>query len=259
MNREEKKKIRADKLLVERGLCESREKAQALILAGKVSYTLDEKTFIKIKKPSETIPIEAKLYVEEDLPYVSRGGLKLEGALKVFEIDPKGMVCLDIGASTGGFTHCLLLKGAKKVYALDVGKGQLHYKLRNDPRVIVMEEINARYLTKEMFPESFDLITIDVSFISLKKILPVIPPLLKEEGLVLALIKPQFEVGPREVKKGVVKDTRLHFRVVQEIWAFAEELGFKPLGVAESPILGAKGNKEFFICLKKVSPKVEET
>ncbi len=191
------KKVRADKLLVEKGLCESREKAQALILAGKVFFSLDGKNFTKIKKPGETIPEKAFLYVEEDFPYVSRGGLKLEKALEVFEITPKDMVCLDIGASTGGFTHCLILKGAKKVYALDVGKGQLHQKLREDPRVIVMEEINARYLTPEMFSEKFDLITVDVSFISLKKILPVLPPLLKKNGKVLALIKPQFEVGKK--------------------------------------------------------------
>ncbi|MEZ0344132.1 MAG: TlyA family RNA methyltransferase [Caldimicrobium sp.] len=245
------KKIRADKLLVERGLCESREKAQALILAGKVFFSLDAQNFILVKKPGENLPESAVLHIEEDFPYVSRGGLKLEKALEVFEIDPKGMICLDIGASTGGFTHCLILKGAKKVYALDVGKGQLHQKLREDPRVVVMEEINARYLNPEMFPEKFDLITVDVSFISLKKILPVLPPLLKEEGKVLALIKPQFEVGPREVKKGVVRDSKLHFGVIQDLWEFSETLNFKPLGVCESPILGAKGNKEFFICLEK--------
>lgn len=245
------KKVRVDKLLVERGLCESREKAQALILAGKVFYSLDGKTFTKVRKPGEILPEDTLLQIEEDFPYVSRGGLKLEKALEVFEIDPKDMVCLDIGAGTGGFTHCLLLKGAKKVYALDVGKGQLHQKLREDPKVIVMEEINARYLTQEMFPEKFDLITVDVSFISLKKILPVLPPLLKDKGRVLALIKPQFEVGPKEVKKGVVKDPSLHFRVVQEIWDFSEKVNFKPLGICESPILGAKGNKEFFICLEK--------
>jgi 23S rRNA (cytidine1920-2'-O)/16S rRNA (cytidine1409-2'-O)-methyltransferase len=245
------KKIRADKLLVEKGLCESREKAQALILAGKVSFSLDGKNFIKVKKPGETLPESVKLHLEVDFPYVSRGGLKLEKALEVFEINPKEMIALDIGASTGGFTHCLLLRGAKRVYALDVGKGQLHQKLREDKRVILMEEINARYLTPEMFPEKFDLITVDVSFISLKKILPVLPPLLKENGTVLALIKPQFEVGKREVKKGIVRDPRLHFKVVQDIWEFSEKIGFKPLGVCESPILGTKGNKEFFICLEK--------
>ncbi|MFN4131705.1 MAG: TlyA family RNA methyltransferase [Caldimicrobium sp.] len=246
-----KNKLRADKLLVEKGFTESREKAQALILAGKVFYSLDGINYTPVNKPGDLLPGDVFLKIEEDFPYVSRGGLKLEGALKVFEINPKDWVCLDVGASTGGFTHCLLIFGAKKVYAIDVGRGQLHHKLREDPRVIYHEGINARYLTPEFFSEKFDLITIDVSFISLKKILPVLVPLLKEEAIILALIKPQFELSPREVKKGIVKDPKLHFKVVQEIWSFAEDLGLKPLGVAESPILGTKGNKEFFICLKK--------
>lgn len=245
------KKTRIDLLLVERGLAESRQKAQALILSGKVFYSTDGLNFQPVKKSGETFPEGIILKIEEDIPYVSRGGLKLEGALKVFEINPEGMVCLDVGASTGGFTHCLLLKGAKKIYAVDVGKGQLHFKLRNHPQVILMEDINARYLKPDMFSEKFDLITIDVSFISLEKILPVLIPLLKADGLILALIKPQFELSPREVKKGVVKDPKLHFKAVQKIWCFAETLGLKPLGVAESLILGTKGNKEFFICLKK--------
>ncbi|MFN3505274.1 MAG: TlyA family RNA methyltransferase [Caldimicrobium sp.] len=246
-----RKKLRADKLLVEKGLVESRERAQALILGGKVFYSSDGKNYQIVKKPGELLPKEIFFKIEEDIPYVSRGGVKLEGALKVFQINPKDWICLDVGASTGGFTHCLLLFGAKKVYALDVGKGQLHYKLRNDPRVIFYEGINARYLKQDFFPEKFDLITVDVSFISLKKILPVLVPFLKEKGLILALIKPQFELSPREVKKGVVKDPKLHFKVVQDLWKFAEDLGMRPLGVAESSILGAKGNKEFFICLKK--------
>jgi len=245
------RKVRADKLLVEKGLVESREKAQALILAGKVKYSIDNEIFYPIKKSSEAIPEEADIIIEEEIPYVSRGGLKLEGALKVFGIDPTGFVCLDIGASTGGFTHCLLLHGARKVYALDVGKGQLHYKLRSDPRVVHMEGINARYISPELFSEKFDLITVDVSFISLKKILPGLPSLLKEAGLILALIKPQFELSPREVKKGIVKDRSLHNKVIIDIWTFAETLGLTPLGVAESPIPGAKGNREFFICLMK--------
>ncbi|MCS7198882.1 MAG: TlyA family RNA methyltransferase [Caldimicrobium sp.] len=243
------KKIRADKLLVEKGLVDSRQRAQAIILAGKVRYSTDGSNFQQIKKPSELLPVDSIFSIEEDLPYVSRGGLKLEAALKLFAIDPKDWVCLDVGASTGGFTHCLLAHRAKKVYALDVGKGQLHYKLRGDPRVISLEGINARYLTPEMFPEKFDLITVDVSFISLKRILPVLPPLLKEGGLIIALIKPQFELSPREVKRGIVKDTKLHFKVVQSIWDYALELKLKPLGVIESPLPGAKGNKEFFIAL----------
>ncbi len=244
------KKTRADLLLVERGLAESREKAKVLILAGKVLYSLDGKNFHRLLKPSQTLPPSAELKVEEDLPYVSRGGLKLEQALNLFEVDPSGLVCLDVGASTGGFTDCLLQRGAKRVYAVDVGKGLLHPKLRKDQRVIVLEGINARYLTPSCFPEKMDLITVDVSFISLKKVLPALKELLKDNGLIIALIKPQFELSPKEVKKGVVRDPKLHFKVVNEIWEFVKGLGFAPLGVVESPILGAKGNKEFLICLR---------
>lgn len=244
-------KKRLDKLLVEKGVLESREKAQALILAGKVLISLNGKIFQPAQKPGTLVPENVKVKIEEEIPYVSRGGLKLEGALKVFNLKVEGWVCLDVGASTGGFTHCLLLKGAKRIYALDVGKGQLHYSLRKDSRVVVMEGINARYLKEEMFPEKFDLITIDVSFISLKKVLPPLVPLLKEGGYILALIKPQFEVGPKFVKKGVVKDSSLHKKVVDEIWEFSKILGLHPLGVVESPILGPKGNKEFFILLKR--------
>lgn len=244
------KKIRADKLLLEKGLAESRERAQALILAGKVLYSLDGKVYKPVRKPGDLLAEDVLIEVEEDMPYVSRGGLKLEAALRLFDIKPQDWVCLDVGASTGGFTHCLLLHGAKKVYAVDVGKGQLHYRLREDPRVVLYEGINARYLTPDLFPEKFDLITVDVSFISLKKILPVLPPLLKKNGLIIALIKPQFELTPREVKKGVVRDQRLHFRVVQDLWDFALRLNLNPLGVIESPILGTKGNKEFLLCLQ---------
>jgi len=244
------KKTRADLLLVERGIAESREKAKVLILAGKVFYSLDGKNFHRLLKPSQTIPPSAEFKVEEDLPYVSRGGLKLEQALNFFEVDPSGLVCLDVGASTGGFTDCLLQRGAKRVYAVDVGKGLLHPKLRADPRVVVLEGINARYLTPSHFPEKMDLITVDVSFISLKKVLPALKELLKDSGLIIALIKPQFELSPKEVKKGIVRDPKLHLKVVNEIWEFAKDLGFEPLGVVESPILGAKGNKEFLICLR---------
>jgi 23S rRNA (cytidine1920-2'-O)/16S rRNA (cytidine1409-2'-O)-methyltransferase len=243
------KKTRADLLLVERGIAESREKAKVLILAGKVFYSLDGKNFHRLLKPSQTLPPSAEIKVEEDLPYVSRGGLKLEQALNLFEVDPSGLVCLDVGASTGGFTDCLLQRGAKRVYAVDVGKGLLHPKLREDPRVVVLEGINARYLTPFHFPEKMDLITVDVSFISLKKVLPALKELLKDNGLIIALIKPQFELSPKEVKKGIVRDPKLHLKVVNEIWEFAKDVGFEPLGVVESPILGAKGNKEFLICL----------
>lgn len=239
---------RLDLLLVKRGLAESRQKARALIMAGAV-YVNGR----RIDKAGTRVPQEASIEIKsKGLPYVSRGGLKLEGALKVFELRVQGLVCVDIGASTGGFTHCLLKHGARKVYAIDVGKAQLHEKLRADPRVIVMEGVNARYLKPEDLPERVDLVTIDVSFISLKKILPAAKSLLCPEGLILALIKPQFEVGPGEVgRKGVVKDHRKHRRVVEEIWAFGEdELGLKALGVAESPLPGPAGNREFFILFR---------
>ncbi len=245
-----RKKERADKLLVSLGLAESREKAQALILAGQVYYSLDGQTYFLVEKPSQTFPPIVNFKIKAPLPYVSRGGLKLEKALEMFAINPKGLVCLDVGASTGGFTDCLLQHGALRVYAVDVGKGQLHARLRSDPRVILYEGINARYLHPQMFPEKMDLITVDVSFISLKKVLPALKDLLSKEGHLIALIKPQFELSPQEVKKGVVRDAKLHLKAVNTIWEFAEEINFRPLGVAESPILGAKGNREFFICLK---------
>lgn len=244
-------KKRLDQLLVEKKFCESREKAQALILAKKVLISFNGKIFQTAQKPGTLVPENVKIQIQEEIPYVSRGGLKLEEALRVFDLKVKDWVCLDVGASTGGFTHCLLLKGAQRVYALDVGKGQLHYSLRKDPRVISMEGINARYLKEDMFPEKFDLITVDVSFISLKKILPPLVSLLKEKAYILALIKPQFEVGPKFLKKGVVKDSFLHKKVVDEIWEFAKNLELNPLGVVQSPLLGPKGNKEFFILLKR--------
>jgi len=240
-------KVRLDKLLVERGLAETRTKAQALILEGRVKVSVDGKNFRIIDKPGTQVPCDSELQITQKLPYVSRGGLKLEGALKCFDLSVKGLVCLDIGASTGGFTHCLLLNGAKRVYAVDVGKGQLHYSLRNDPRVVVMEKVNARHLTPEMFPEKFDLVTVDVSFISLKKIIPAALPLLKKGGLFLCLVKPQFEAGKKHLKKGVVKNPWVHKEVVDEIWSFGKTLGMVPKGVCQSPILGPKGNREFFI------------
>ena len=243
-------KVRLDKLLVELGLCESRTKAQALILEGRVKVNLGNGKFQIIDKPGTPVFTDAKVEIVEKIPYVSRGGLKLEGALKGFSIDVKDMVCLDVGASTGGFTHCLLVHGAKRVYALDVGKGQLHYELRRNPRVIVMEKVNARYLTPDMFPEKFDLITMDVSFISVKKILPVLPPLLKTKGLILTLVKPQFEAGKSFVKKGIVKNPWVHKEVVNDIWNFGQELGLYPQGVVQSPLPGVKGNIEFFILFK---------
>ncbi len=242
------RKERLDKLLVERGLAESREKARALIMAGEVY--VDGR---RIDKAGTKISPESRIEIRgKGLPFVSRGGLKLSHALQEFCLDVSGLVCADIGASTGGFTDCLLQAGAARVYAIDVGRGQLHQKLRKDPRVIVMEGINARYLRPEDLPELVDLVTIDVSFISLTKILPAAKNILKSKGYIVALIKPQFEVGPRQVGKGgVVKDPRLHEEVKYKIKGFALKEGFEILGLCESPILGPAGNKEFFILLRK--------
>ena len=241
-------KERIDKLLVARGLVESREKAQALIMAGEV--LVDGR---RVDKAGTKVPLEARIELRgKGLPFVSRGGLKLDHALKKFGLKVEGLCCADIGASTGGFTDCLLQAGARRVYAIDVGKGQLHYKLRQDPRVVVLEGVNARYLKAGDLPEPVDLVTIDVSFISLTKILPAAKEILKPGGEIVALIKPQFEVGPGQVGRGgVVKDPRLHQEVCARIASFAEELGLLVKGLTESPILGPAGNREFLIHLKK--------
>ena len=242
------RKERFDKLLVERGMVQSRERARALIMAGKVAVEGH-----RIDKPGVRVEVDAQLQIkEEGHPYVSRGGAKLEGALRAFEIDPKGMVVMDVGASTGGFTDCVLQKGAKKVYAVDVGYGQLAWKLQKDPRVVNLERRNIRYLPREEVQEEADLIVIDTSFISVEKFLPHLLGFLKRGGTILSLIKPQFEVGKREVGKGgVVRDKALHEKVVDRISNFSRGLGLKVLGVTESPLLGPKGNREFFIYLKK--------
>ncbi|MCS6875201.1 MAG: TlyA family RNA methyltransferase [Pyrinomonadaceae bacterium] len=237
------RKERIDCLLVERGFVESRSKAQALIMAGLV--LVDER---RVEKPSEVFQWDAKIRIKASLmKYVGRGGIKLEGALNAFSISPNGYVCLDVGASTGGFTDCLLQHGAKRVVALDVGQNQLAWKLRADQRVEVREKTNARYIKPEDFGEKFDLITVDVSFISVKKIIPALISLLKPNGRLLVLIKPQFEVGRNEVEKGgVIRDEKKHKRVIEEINEFALAKGLKVCGVVESPITGAEGNKEFF-------------
>lgn len=238
------KKERIDKLLVERGLADSRSKAQAMVMAGVV--LVDEK---RAEKASETFPIEANIRIKGDSPesrYVGRGGLKLEAALREFGIDPTGYYCLDVGASTGGFTDCLLQHGAERVVAVDAGTNQLAWKLRDDPRVEVHEKTNARELRPDVLPSPFDLIVMDVSFISAKKIIPVLPPLLKDGGHVIILIKPQFEVGKGEVGKGgIVREPEKHERVVNEVTACAESHGLGLGGVIDSPITGAEGNKEF--------------
>jgi 23S rRNA (cytidine1920-2'-O)/16S rRNA (cytidine1409-2'-O)-methyltransferase len=237
-------KERLDKLLVARGLAETRAKAQALILAGQV-FSAQQ----RLDKPGLLLPADVEITLKETMPYVSRGGLKLAAALDHFQVDVTGSVCLDVGASTGGFTDCLLQRGAAKVVALDVGHGQLAWKLRQDPRVEVREHVNARFLQPEDFADRFDLAVCDVSFISLKLILPVLPPLLQSSAQVITLIKPQFEVGRAEVGKGgIVRDEAAQQRVVTEITAFAATLGWQARGVIDSPILGQDGNREFLVC-----------
>jgi 23S rRNA (cytidine1920-2'-O)/16S rRNA (cytidine1409-2'-O)-methyltransferase len=248
LNIEVTRKERLDKLLVEKGMVQSRERARALIMEGRV--IVDGKA---LEKPGSLVKMDVHLQIQgEDLPYVSRGGLKLEAALKAFSVDPEGKVVIDVGASTGGFTDCVLQKGAKKVYAIDVGYGQLAWKLQKEPRVINLERRNIRYLRREEIPEEADLILVDTSFISIEKFLSHLLGFLKEGGDLLCLIKPQFEVGKGEVGKGgVVKDSKLHQKVVDRISQFSRELGLTVRGIIESPLLGPKGNKEFFIRLKK--------
>jgi 23S rRNA (cytidine1920-2'-O)/16S rRNA (cytidine1409-2'-O)-methyltransferase len=238
------KKERIDKLLVELGFAESRTKAQALVMSGVV--LVNEK---RIEKPSQEFSVSDEIRIKgksNEIKYVGRGGLKLEKALQEFHIQLSEYVCLDVGASTGGFTDCLLQHGAKKVFAVDVGTNQLVWKLRNDERVEVLENVNARYLKPQDFSEKFDLIVMDVSFISVTKILHALKDLLAENGKIIVLIKPQFEVGKGEVGKGgIVKDAAKHLEVIENINNFAESVGLKNLGLIDSPILGADGNKEF--------------
>lgn len=247
-------KVRLDVLLVERGLAESRAKAQALIMAGQVRIA-DQVAL----KSGASVDSESTVTVDSGPRFVSRGGEKLDAALEAFKVDVKDFVCADVGASTGGFTDCLLQRGTAKVYALDVGKGILHWKLRNDRRVVVMEETNARYV--ESLPEKVDLVTIDASFISLKILLPVVKrwftffPLSsfnegkrkEERGNVIALIKPQFEAGKKDVSRGdgVIRDPQIHKQVLLDVLTFAQKEGFGIRGLVKSPLLGPKGNVEF--------------
>ena len=237
-----KVKKRLDVLLVEQGYADSRTKAQAIIMSGQV-YVDGQKADKPGMSFDETLPLEVR---GATCPYVSRGGLKLEKALRDFGVDPTGYVCSDSGASTGGFTDCLLQQGAKKVFAIDVGYGQLDWKIRSDPRVVVMERTNVRYVTPEQLGEPLDLSVVDVSFISLKIVLPVIKTFLKTTGQVLCLIKPQFEAGKEKVgKKGVVRDPQTHKEVLDGFVALANELDFKILGLTFSPVKGPEGNIEF--------------
>jgi 23S rRNA (cytidine1920-2'-O)/16S rRNA (cytidine1409-2'-O)-methyltransferase len=239
------KRERIDKLLVERGLAESRTKAQAMVMAGVV--LVDEQ---RVEKPSHQFDTNSSIRIkggdDPSTRYVGRGGLKLEAALREFQIDVSGSTCLDVGASTGGFTDCLLQNGAKKVFAVDVGHNQIDWRLRNDQRVEVREGVNARYLTPKDLPQKFNLVVMDVSFISVTKVLPAIIPLLAPTGAIIALIKPQFEVGRGEVGSGgIVRDAAKRLRVVEEVNNAARALGLEPVKVIESPITGADGNVEF--------------
>ena len=245
-----RKKVRLDTLLVERGLAASRERARALILAGAVRVD-----GLPADKAGTSIAHDADVtLVTADHPYVGRGGLKLAHALDAFSIDVRGRTALDIGASTGGFTDVLLQRGAARVVALDVGHGQLDWKIRTDPRVIVMERVNARTLTRGDLPDettSFGVITVDVSFISLRHILPVLPPLLTPDGDVITLVKPQFEAQRAEVGKGgVIRDPVVQARVVDEVVAAADALGLTRAGLVDSPITGMEGNREFLLHLR---------
>ncbi|MGZ9226079.1 MAG: TlyA family RNA methyltransferase [Anaerolineales bacterium] len=249
-------KVRLDMLLVERGLAESRAKAQAMIMAGQVRVA-DQVAL----KPATAVAPDSVLTVDSGPRFVSRGGEKLDAALQAFDLDVPGFICADVGASTGGFTDCLLQRGAAKVYAIDVGKGILHWKLRNDPRVVVREETNARYV--ESLSEPVSLVTVDASFISLKVLLPVVKRWLfplssfseeerrKDERSVIALIKPQFEAGKRDVSRGdgVIRDPEIHKQVLLDVLGFALNEGLQIRGLIKSPLLGPKGNAEFLVWL----------
>lgn len=234
-------KTRLDVLLVDRGLLESRQKAQAIIMSGQVFVNQQ-----RVDKPGTAVPDDAQIEVRGGLRYVSRGGLKLEKAMASFPIALDGTVCADIGASTGGFTDCMLQNGAAKVYAVDVGYGQLAWSLRSDPRVVCLERTNARFLTREQVPDPLDFASVDVSFISLKLILPALRGLLKEGGQAVCLVKPQFEAGREKVgKKGVVRDPAVHQEVLENFLLNAKESDFTVIGITYSPIRGPEGNIEY--------------
>ena len=237
-------KIRLDVLLMERGLAESRAKAHALVMAGQVRVN-DQVAL----KPATAIDPKSTLTVDSGPRFVSRGGEKLDAALEVFAIDVKGLVCADVGASTGGFTDCMLQRGAAKVYAIDVGKGILHWKLRNYSRVVVMEETNARHV--QSLPEKVSFVTVDASFISLKILLPVTKNWLTDEAQLLCLIKPQFEAGRKDVSRGdgVIRDPEIHRQVLLDVLSFAKKEVFSLRGLIKSPLLGPKGNAEFLVWL----------
>lgn len=251
------KKVRLDQLVFDLGLTESRERAKTTIMSGLVFVNGQ-----RVDKPGTAVDPEAKIEVHGDaLPFVSRGGYKLDKALKVFPVDPAGKVCIDCGASTGGFTDVLLQHGAKKVYSVDVGYGQLAWKLRTDERVVNLERTNLRYITEEQIPEPIDLAVMDVSFISIKLVIPAVKRLLKPDADYICLIKPQFEAGRDEVgKKGVVRDIKVHKDVVNSILEFAPSVGFSVMGLDFSPIKGPEGNIEYILHLKNgefESPEID--
>jgi len=243
------KKARIDQTLVERGFFASRERAQRAIMAGEVR--VGDRVFAKA---AELIEIDAPISIVQPPQFASRGALKLGGALDFFGVEVKGKTALDIGSSTGGFTDCLLQRGAAKLFAVDVGHGQLAWKLRNDPRVTVMEKVNARFLSRDDIPEVADLCVIDVSFISLTLILPRAFELIAPEGMILALIKPQFELQRKDVGRGgIVRELALHEKAQQKIVKFVEEANYHVVGLVPSTIKGTDGNQEFFICIRKRS------
>lgn len=247
-------KKRLDILVTENGLAESREKAKALIMAGQV-YVDNQKA----DKPGDTFSEDSHVEIRgKGLQYVSRGGLKLEKAMKEFGLTLTDKICMDVGASTGGFTDCMLQNGARKVYSVDVGYGQLAWSLRTDARVVNLERTNARYLTREQIPEEIDFFSVDVSFISLSLILPAVRPLLAEHGQAVCLIKPQFEAGREKVgKKGVVRDQSVHREVIEKIRNFSLENGFSVLGLTYSPVKGPEGNIEYLIYLERSDAPIE--
>ncbi len=257
-------KIRLDSAVFELGISESREKAKALIMAGQIYVN-----GMKAIKPGVTVNVSDKIELKGNtLPYVSRGGLKLEKAMQVFPISLENKICMDIGASTGGFTDCMLQNGAAKVYSIDVGYGQLAWKLRSDARVVNLERTNFRYVTSEQIPEKVDFASIDVSFISLKLIFPALMPLLKADGECVCLVKPQFEAGKEKVgKKGVVRDKSTHAEVIESVIGYAYDNGFSVLNLNFSPVKGPEGNIEYLLYIKKTdkavcavaSEKIQET
>lgn len=243
------KRQRADLLLVSRGLAPSRERARALILAG-VVFRGEQ----RVDKAGDLLDLDVELIVRGDpIPFVSRGGVKLEGALSALKVEAKGRVCADFGASTGGFTDCLLQRGALRVHAIDVGYGQLHDKLRADPRVVVRERTNARHLAEDALGEKVDLVVIDASFIGLGKLLPAVLRVLAPQGEILAMVKPQFEVGPKGLKHGVVRDETLRLAAIEAVAAEARALGLKELGRVDSSLPGPDGNLEAFLWLTRIA------